>query len=118
MMQTINEKRKKTLFCLIVILFFVIQFLYFNPFTSLGAIRWSVLWNGFVIKTYTVKAEIVPPSELAKIPDGVSDDLSMYQTVYRVTSPVLENRTFGKEMQFWIVTKRKNGTYYAAFSGY
>lgn len=112
-----NQKRKKTLFCLVVFLFFFTQFLNYNPFTPLGAIRWSVLWNGFVIKSYMVKAEVVPPSELGKIPDGISDDLSIYQTVYQVTSPVLENRTFSKEMQYWIVSKRKNGAYYAAFSG-
>ena len=114
----IKKKKRKLIIGLTVSIFFIIQFLYLNPFTPVSSIRWSVFWNGFVIKSYMVKAETVPPSEFKKIPDGISEDLSARQTVYKLTSPVLKNRTFGKEMQYWIVTKRKNGLYYAAFSGY
>lgn len=114
----IIKKRKKILIAFVASIFLIIQYLCYNPFTPMSAIRWSVLWNGFVIRAYMVKAEIVPTAELNKIPDWISEELSTDQTVYRITSPVLKNRTFGKKMQYWIVTKRKNGLYYAAFSGY
>lgn len=112
------KRKKKILTGLVISIFLIIQFLFFNPFTPISAIRWSVFWNGFVIKAYMVQAETVPTAELNKIPDWISDDLSTNQAVYRLTSPVLKSRTFGKEMQYWIVTKRENGLYYAAFSGY
>ena len=111
-------KEKKRIFLLIVVLTcLIIQILYFNPFTVKGAIRWSVLLQGFVMKSYFIDLEVVPQSEIGEIGDLSQNDLTLEQTVYQIVSPSLRNNINGIEMRYWIVTK-KNGLYHAEFSGY
>lgn len=112
------KKKKKIILCIAVCLFVFSQIIWFNPFTVIGAIRWSVLLNGFVKGAYTVKVEAVPRSEVTQIGDYTEDDLEANQTAYRIVSPVLRNSYSGTQMHYWIVTKKENGSYDAEYSNY
>ena len=118
-MKRAKMKREKKIFIVYAIsVFLFMQYAFFYPYTPIGAIRWAVFWNGFLVKAYTVKAEYIPPEELEKITDLPYHDFTDDHLFYRITSPELKNRAFGKKMQYWIVTKKENGSYYCAYTGY
>lgn len=100
----IMKKKIKWLICVIILIGIFIQILYFNPFTAKSAVRWSVLWQGFVCESYTIDVEKIPESEIGEIGDLTLNDFSSEQTLYRVVSPELRNDSNGIRMQYWIVT--------------
>lgn len=107
--------KKKVIMGIAVFLF--IQLLYYNPFTPIGAVRWSVLCHGFVIEPYIIKVEYIPRTEI-----GVGTlspaDFTKDQTIYHVISPGLRDRITGTPWTYYVVTDLKNGLYCADFTGY
>ncbi|MCI7097687.1 MAG: hypothetical protein MR966_02010 [Lachnospiraceae bacterium] len=111
------SKKIRIIAGVIIAAWLLIQVLYFSPFTAENAIRWSVLWHGFVGEAYTVRAEAVSPDEINEIGDLQANEFTAEQTVYRITEPELRNSVNGTEMQYWVVT-HKNGLYHAKYTGY
>lgn len=110
--------KKKVIVGAIIFLFLFIQLLYYNPFTPIGAVRWSVRLKGFVIKSYMIKVEYIPRSEI-KIGTTLSPaDFTKAQTIYHITSPDIRDSITLTELTYYVVTDRKNGLYHAEFTGY
>ncbi|MDO5410331.1 MAG: hypothetical protein Q4F21_07740 [Lachnospiraceae bacterium] len=109
-----NWKRILGAVFIIAVLFHIV---WFNPFTAKGAIRWSVLWNGFIREAYVVETEPVSMEDVDQIGDLSSADFTPEQSVYRIVSPTLKNEIHGTKMQYWVVT-HKNILYEAEYSCY
>lgn len=109
--------KRKVIVGIVIFLFLFIQLLYYNPFTPIGAVRWSVLWKGFVLESYMIKVEIIPRAEI-----GVGTlspaDFTEDQTIYHITSSDLKDRITWTELTYYVVTDLKNGLYHAEFTGY
>lgn len=111
------KQKKKTIFGITLSVFLFIHLLIYNPFTPIGAIRWTVFLYGFVIEPYTLTAEIIPRSEIS-IGSLSAADFTKDQTVYYITSHSLRDKLIGTEARYWKVTDKRNGLYHAQFTGY
>ncbi len=117
LMKRKKKLRKKLIFGIALSVFLFIQLLFYNPFTPIGAVRWAVLWQGFVIESYTLKANVVPRSEIS-FGTMTAADVTKDQSVYYVTSHSLRDKFFRIELRHYVVTDKKNGLYHARFPGY
>ncbi len=100
-----------------IFIFLLIQLFYYNPFTPIGAIRWAVLWEGFVVESYKIQVEFIPREEIG-VGTLSPSDFTKDQTIYHVTSPNLIEAITGTEKTYYVVTDLKNGLYVARFTGY